>query len=74
MTDEEKRIEQQKMDFVIMEADLHPASFHICSRWSIFPTILDVGVTGVDQDLVRGCCDAAAALVMLLLLLQSFDL
>jgi len=37
---------------------------------------LDVGVTGVDQDLVRGCCDvvreccdAATASVMLLLLL-----
>jgi len=32
---------------------------------------LDVGVTGVDQDLVRRCYDAAAAataLVMLLLL------
>ena len=32
------------------------------SCWSIFPTI--------DQDLVRGCCDAAAdaALVVMLLL------
>jgi len=39
---------------------------------------LDVGVTGVDQDLVRGCCDvvrecwdaaATTASMMLLLLL-----
>ncbi|KAJ6879895.1 hypothetical protein NC652_033277 [Populus alba x Populus x berolinensis] len=43
--------------------------------WSVVAVgvgFLDYG--GVDQDLVRGCCDAAAALVMLLLLLQSFDL
>lgn len=48
------------------------------SRWSIFHTILDAGVTGIDQDLVRDAvmlllqtCDAAAAPVMLLLLLSS---
>jgi hypothetical protein len=50
------------------------------SRWSLFHTILDVGVTGIDQDLVRDAvmlllqtCDAvaAAAPVMLLLLLSS---
>ncbi|KAJ6941380.1 hypothetical protein NC651_007233 [Populus alba x Populus x berolinensis] len=65
MTDEEKRIEQQKM---VVNCNFHVwwvAIMECSSCWSIFPTI--------DQDLVRGCCDAAAdaALVKLVFKIEA---